>query len=98
MNMGTNDERGCGRVVVKRSRGLDSEPIGRAHANPLFDTREYEIEFADGTRDKYQANVIAENVFAQIDSEGNQFFLLQEVTDHKKKDHSAIPILDDGTV
>ena len=67
-----------------------------------FDTREYErIEFADGTRDKYQANVIAENVFAQIDSEGqgNQFFLLQEVTDHKKKDHSAIPISsDDGTV
>jgi hypothetical protein len=63
MNMGTNDER-RGRVV-KRSRGLDSKPIGRAHANPLFDTREYEIEFADGTRDKYQANIIAENMFAQ---------------------------------
>jgi hypothetical protein len=39
MNMGTNDER-SGRVI-KRSRGLDNEPIGRAHANPLFDTREY---------------------------------------------------------
>jgi hypothetical protein len=62
----------------------------------LFDSREYEIEFADGTRDKYQANVIAENMFAQVDSEGNQFLLLQEVTDHKK-DHSAIPI-SDGTV
>jgi hypothetical protein len=50
MNMGTNDERRG--QVVKRSRGLDSEPIGRAHANPLFDTHEYEmIEFADGTRD-----------------------------------------------
>jgi hypothetical protein len=83
--------------VVKRSWGLDSEPIGHAHANPLFDTREYEIEFVDGTRDKYQANVIAENMFAQVDSEGNhQFLLLQEITDHKK-DHSAIPI-SDGTV
>jgi hypothetical protein len=60
---------------VKRSRGLDSEPIGRAHANPLFDTREYEIEFVEGTRDKYQANVIAKNMFAQVDSEGNQFLL-----------------------
>jgi hypothetical protein len=46
MNVNTNDER-CG-CVVKRSRGLDSEPIGCAHANPLFDTREYEIEFMDG--------------------------------------------------
>jgi hypothetical protein len=40
--MGTNDER-RGRVV-KRLRGLDSEPIGRAHANPLFDRGEYEID------------------------------------------------------
>jgi hypothetical protein len=70
MNMGTNDER-WGRVV-KRSRGLDSEPIGCAHANPLFDTREYEIEFNNGTHEKYQANVIAENMFAQVDDEGNQ--------------------------
>ena len=47
----TNDERhGC---VIKRSRGLDGEPIGRLHSNPLFDTREYEIEFTDGSRDKY---------------------------------------------
>jgi hypothetical protein len=92
--MGTNDER-WGRVV-KRSRGLDSEPIGRAHANPLFDTREYEIEFNDGTHEKYQANVIAENMFAQVENEGNQFLLLQEITDHKK-DHSAIPI-SEGTV
>ena len=88
MNIGTNDER-HGRVV-KHSRGLDGEPIGRAHANPLFDTREYEIEFIDGTHEKYQANIIAENMFAQVDREGNQFFLLQEITDHKH-DHSAIP-------
>jgi hypothetical protein len=91
MNMGTNDER-RGRVI-KRTRGLDGEPIGRAHANPLFDTREYEIEFTDGTNEKYQANIIAENMFAQVDSEGNQYLLLQEITDHKK-DNSAIPISD----
>ena len=37
MNMGMNDER-RGRVI-KRSRGLDGEPIGRAHNNPLFDNK-----------------------------------------------------------
>jgi hypothetical protein len=89
MNTGTNDER-RGRVI-KRLWGLDDEPIGRAHANPLFDTREYKIKFTDGTREKYQANVIAENMFAQVDTEGNQFLLLQEITDHRS-DNRAIPI------
>jgi hypothetical protein len=91
MNMGTNDER-RGRVI-KRTRGLDGDPISRAHASPLFDTREYEIEFTDGTNEKYQVNIIAENMFAQLDSKGNQNLLLQEIMDHKK-DNSAIPISD----
>ena len=79
--------------MIKRTRGLDSEPIGRAHANPLFDTREYKIEFTDGTREKYQVNIIAKNMYAQVDSEGNQYLLLQEITDHRS-DNSAIPILE----
>ena len=50
MGVGTDNElRGR---VVKRSRGEDGEPVGRAHTNPLFDTREYEIDFADGTTRK----------------------------------------------
>jgi hypothetical protein len=77
--------------VIKRTWGLDSEPNSHAHTNPLFDTREYEIEFTDGTREKYQANIIAENMYAQVDSEGNQYLLLQEITDHRS-DNSAIPI------
>ena len=45
LDVGTNDEqRGH---VIKRSWGLDGEPIGRAHVNPLFDTREYKVEFTD---------------------------------------------------
>jgi Reverse transcriptase (RNA-dependent DNA polymerase) len=91
LDVGHNDER-RGRVV-KRSRGPDGEPIGRAHANPLFDTREYEVEFSDGSREKYQANIIAENMFAQVDSEGRQYLLLQEITDHRC-DNSAIHISD----
>ena len=57
-------------TVVKRSRGHDGRLIGRAHANPLFDTREYEIRYTDGTVDTLTANTIAENMFARIDSEG----------------------------
>ena len=94
MDVGSSDER-RGRVI-KRSRGLDGQPIGRSHANPLLDTREYEVEFTDGAIERYQANIIAENMFAQVDDEGNQFLLLKEITDHWK-DHTAIPI-SEGTI
>ena len=47
LDVGTNNER-HGRVV-KRTRGHDGNPIGRAHANPFFDTQVYDIEFTDGT-------------------------------------------------
>ena len=78
---------------MKRLRGLDGEPIGQLHNNPLFDTWEYEVESTDGSHEKYQVNIIAENMFAQVDSEGNQNLLLKEITDHKH-DNSAIPISD----
>ena len=46
LDVGSANER-RGRVA-KRSWGLDGEAVGRAHANPFFDTREYTIEFTDG--------------------------------------------------
>jgi hypothetical protein len=93
-DVGTGHER-RGRVV-KRAKGTSGEPIGRAHANPLFDTREYVVEFTDGSSENYFANVIAECMYAQIDSEGNQYQLLSEITDHRS-DHSAIQIADGFT-
>ena len=89
MDVGTGSER-KGRVL-KRAKGSTGEPIGRAHANPLFDTREYVVEFTDGTTENYFANVIAENMYAQIDSEGQQYQLLNEIVDHRA-DNTAIPV------
>ena len=57
--------------VAKRQPELDGKAVGRAHVNPLFDTREYNIEFTDGSVDKYTNNVITENIFSQVDDEGN---------------------------
>jgi hypothetical protein len=39
-------------LVLREHGGLDSEPIGLVHANPLIVTCEYEIKFADGTHKK----------------------------------------------
>ena len=73
----TNNKR-C-RTVVKRLRVLYGIVIGRSHANPLFYTFEYDIEFTDGTQDNYTANLIAENLYAQVYDEGHQFQLLAEI-------------------
>lgn len=55
--------------VVKRARDNNGNPIGKRHANPLLDTREYECELLeDWSFMRYHANVIAEeNFFAQCD-------------------------------
>eukprot|EP00957_Ditylum_brightwellii_P004787 364883-Ditylum_brightwellii.AAC.1 len=89
LGLGTDGER-VGRMI-KRSQGLDGQSIGRAHQNVLFDTHTYDIEFTYGSVERYQANMIAENMFAQADEEGHQFWVLSEITDHRK-DASAIPM------
>jgi hypothetical protein len=66
---------------------------GCTHFNTLFDTREYEVKFTDGTTERYPANVIASNMYAQVDDKGNTFQLLSEIVDHKK-DRTAIDVSD----
>jgi hypothetical protein len=53
----------------------------------MLDTRTYEIEVPDGCSDEYTANVIAENMYAQCDSEGNQYNLMESIIDHKMDGH-----------
>ena len=79
--------------VTKRARDNEGKPVGRRHANPLLDSREYECLLEDGTLFRYNANVIAENIFSQCDDEGRMHAVLQEIKDHKK-DRRAIHISD----
>ena len=52
-----------------------------AHSNLILDMRTYEVEFPDGQTTEYSANIIAENMYAQCDTEGNQYLLLKEIVD-----------------
>jgi hypothetical protein len=54
------------------------------NANPMLDTREYEVLFPDGTQQSYMANAIAENLYSQVDSEGHTFAVLQEIIGHER--------------
>jgi hypothetical protein len=76
-------------TVKRRATEIDGTPIGHMHMNPLLDTREYEIEFEDGTTDRYLANSIAENIYAQLDTEGHQHIIIKDIIGHRK-DETAI--------
>jgi hypothetical protein len=75
--------------VTGRKRGLDGVARGKASANPILDTRTYNVEFPDGRSEEYTANVIAENMYAQCDEEGNQFLMLQDIVGHKTDGHAV---------
>jgi hypothetical protein len=70
----------------------DSEgnPVGHLNMNPLLDTREYKVEFPDGSIDALTANAIAESLYSQVDEEGRSYLILSEIIDHHRKDGNAI--------
>jgi hypothetical protein len=68
--------------VVARKRDSSGNPVGKANPNPILDTREYVVEFDDGVHQVYSANLIAENMYSQVDSDGRQYMLMSEIVDH----------------
>ena len=42
----------------------------------------YEVEFVDGEKASLVANYIVENLFAQVDDEGNRQVLMNEITNY----------------
>ena len=69
--------------VTMRLRDADGIPIGTANENPILDSRMYEVEYQDGTKASLVANYIAENLFVQVDQEGNRHVLLDELIDYR---------------
>ena len=49
----------------------------------MLDAREHFIAFMDQSQEKHSANVIAENLYSQCDSEGRRFNVLEEIVDHR---------------
>ena len=90
LNRGANDE--CDfqfGKVTKRLRDAEGRPIGMANENPLLDTRQYAVEFKDGRSESLSANLIAQNLYSQIDTEGKRHVLLDDIVDHRR-DRTAV--------
>ena len=70
-------------TVQKRATSEDGHLKGTANSNPILDTRVYDVVFGDGEVREYAANVIAENLYSQIDEHGQQQVILEDIIDHR---------------
>jgi hypothetical protein len=90
-------------TVTARKRDIHGNPIGVANKNPILDTRIYEVTFPDGHSAEFTANTIAECIYSQVDSEGTQYVLLDEIVDWKcteeaTDDHNILQISNNGNL
>ena len=67
--------------MKKRLKDDNRRPINMANDNPILDSIMYEFEYHDGYVAAMTANVIAQNLFAQVDQEVNRFVLILYIID-----------------
>ena len=75
--------------VTKRLKDANGLPIGLANENPILETRMYEVQYIDGEKASLAANSIAENLFAQIDGDGNRQVLMDDIIGHRSNEHAV---------
>jgi hypothetical protein len=67
------------RHVTSQKRDIYGNPIGRAQ-------QQYVIESKDGDETELTANLIAESIYVECDPDGNQYVLLDSISDHRRLD------------
>ena len=79
------DDEGLHHAIFKRRAVYqDVRPIGRPNNNPLLDSRQYEVEYLDGTTEVLTDDIIAENLLTQVDDQGYRHLMINEIEDHRK--------------
>ena len=68
--------------VTQRTIGPDGQVTGTYYNNPYLNSTIYDVEFPDGQVKEYAANIIAENMLTQVDSDGMSTTLMEAIVDH----------------
>ena len=72
--------------VIGRSKDADGNINGTYDNNPFSNTMVYDVQFPDGEIKEYAANVIAENMYNQVDADGHNSKDLVRIIDYRKDD------------
>ena len=76
--------------VIQRTIGPDREVTGTYDNNPFLNSMIYDVEFLDGQVKEYAANIIAENMLTQVDSDSMSTTLMEAIVDHRRDDEKAL--------
>ena len=76
--------------VLQRSVGPNGLIVGKYDDNPALNSMIYDLEFPDGAVKEYSANIIAENMLTQVDSDGFTMTMMEGIIDHKKDTDVAV--------
>ena len=76
--------------VTQRTIGPDRQVTGTYDNNPYLNSIIYDVEFPDGQVKEYAANIIAENMLTQVDSDGMSTTLMEAIVDHRRDEEKAL--------
>ena len=79
--------------VVAQKRDTNVNVVGRAHINPVVDTRDYQVAFPGCKNTELTTNVIIESIYAQCYVDINGYLLLDSLIDYQV-DCKAINLAD----
>jgi hypothetical protein len=69
---------------MSRAKDTDGIVAGAQNDNPMLDTRVYNVMFPNGAKRQYSANVNAQSMYANVDEDGHQYQLMDEIIEHRK--------------
>jgi hypothetical protein len=64
----------------------------------MLDSIVYDVEFPDGTIREYAANLIAENMLTQVDSDGYSLTLIEGIVEYRRDEAGAVSKDDDYVI
>ena len=68
--------------VIHQFCDEDGNVMSNTNIQPELNTLMYELEFPDGEIRPYAANVIADNIWVQVDPEGLRYVIFELIIDH----------------
>ena len=77
--------------VKRKKQDSSGKPIFKEHSNPILDTRVYELEFPDVRVDEYAFNIIIDNLIDQVDDQGWDIGILEEIVAFRRDPDVDIP-------
>ena len=74
--------------MIGCKRDPEGNTIGIDNAQPVLYNRRYVVDFGDDDITNLTEYFIAELIYAQVDLEGNDIFLMDCVVDYRRNEHA----------